>query len=373
MQGALLDALPLCGSDPVLIVGNDIVEPELFSQIRTQLQRGDADGIIAARKVDEYFPGGYLTVNETSNRDVSTTQGHIVNIVEKPGKGNEPSNLVNLVIHAHKNAADLLSVLQHTQSHNDDAYEQALTTLFQQKNYQAFFYNGTWFPLKFPWHLLSVLSHILQQKNLHLHPSAIIHPTAIIDGNVVLGEDVHIHPYACIRGPCVIGDRSSIGNNALIRATSIGTDCVIGYNSEIKNSVLSDHVWTHSTYIAESIIGRNVSFGAGSVTANLRLDEAEIFSQVKDQHISTGLYKLGTIIGDDVRIGIQVGLQPGIKIGSGTFINSRTLVTKDIPAKSFVQEKGGEISIKENRSSLPQQELREGFRAEFMQKTRISE
>lgn len=357
MRGALLDALPHCGSEPVLIVGNDFVEPELFTQVREQLTQ--CDGVIAARQVDRYFPGGYLTLQE--NR--------ITDIIEKPGEGNEPSDLVNLIVHAHGNAALLLQTLQKTQSQNDDAYEQTLAKLFQEKNYQALPYNKTWFPLKYPWHLLPILSHSLQKQELNLHPSASIHPSAVIDGNVILGRDVKIHPHACICGPCFIGDRSIIGNNALIRGSSIGTDCVIGYTSEIKDSVISNHVWTHSTYIAESIIGTNVSFGAGSITANLRLDEKEIVSQIKGEKVSTHTYKFGTVIGDNVRIGIQVGIQPGNKIGSNSFINSRTLVTQDIPEKSFAQEKCGELCLKENTVPCPFPESREGFRGKILQKS----
>ena len=36
-----------------------------------------------------YFPGGYLTLEG----------GRVTSVVEKPGAGNEPSDLVNLVAH----------------------------------------------------------------------------------------------------------------------------------------------------------------------------------------------------------------------------------------------------------------------------------
>jgi len=358
MQGALLDALPHCGSEPVMIVGNDCVEPDLFTQVRNELH--NCDGVITARQVHTYFPGGYLVLQPNTY--------NLKGIQEKPGEGNEPSNFVNLVVHAHKNAAELLNILKQTQSAKDDAYERALTQLFQQKHYQALPYVGTWFPLKYPWHILSFSSHFLQKQELSLHPSSSVHPTAVIDGKVTLGRGVKIYPGASVCGPCTIGDRTIVGNNALVRGSSIGADCVIGYNSEVKDSVLYDHVWTHSTYIAESVVGHNVSFGAGCITANLRLDEGEVYSQVKERKYNTHLQKFGTVIGENVRIGIQVGLQPGVKIGSDTFINSRTLVTTDIPEKSFVCEKHGELTVKENHFPCPQPELREGFRGKILKK-----
>lgn len=43
-----------------------------------------------------------------------------------------------------------------------------------------------------------------------------IHPTAIIDDNVILGKDNVIHPYTIIRGPTEIGDNNIIGPHVVI-------------------------------------------------------------------------------------------------------------------------------------------------------------
>ena len=68
---------------------------------------------------------------------------------------------------------------------------------------------------------------------------------------MVLGEGVRVLAHATIVGPCVIGARTIIGNNALVRGSSVGRDCVVGYNTEVKSSVLADHVWTHMTYLGK--------------------------------------------------------------------------------------------------------------------------
>lgn len=352
MQGACIDGLPLCNGEPVLVVGgNDVIDPQAYSDLLTAAK--NADGAILAYTVSTYFPGGYLTLEGD----------RITGIKEKPGEGNEPSDLVNIVAHVHNDPEALLAILSRMESSTDDAYEQALQELFSSKTYTACRYEGPWYPVKFPWHLLPLTQYLLSElPAAPLHSEAQVHPSAVIEGVVHLGKDVRVLPYATIVGPCTIGEGTIIGNNALVRGSSIGAHCVIGYNTEVKGSTLADHVWTHSTYIGDSVVGRNVSFGAGSVTGNLRLDEAEITSLLQEQKFSTGLTKFGTVIGENCRLGIHTSINPGIKIGEGSFISSGVLLESDVPAKSFARMKDGTLHIKENTLQTPEPENRNSFK-----------
>ncbi|MDD5041110.1 MAG: NTP transferase domain-containing protein [Candidatus Peribacteraceae bacterium] len=355
MRGALLSALPSGGNDPVMVVGgNDTVEPEAYKALMESAAKKGTDGALLAKRVMTYFPGGYLKL----------AGERIETIVEKPGAGKEPGDLVTIVAHVHNHPAALLAELMKNNPVRDDGYEQALAALFQTKTYHAVPYEGSWFPVKYPWHLLPLLQHALKKITMPaIHPTAVVHPTAVIDGNVILEEGARVFAHATIVGPCVIGRRSIVANNALVRGSSIGDDCVIGYSTEIKSSILASHVWTHMTYIGDSVIGSNVSFGGGSVTGNLRLDEQEVTSMIDEEKIPTGLMKLGCIIGDDCRLGIHTTLNPGIKIGKGSFVSSGVLVDRDIPEHSYVSMKAGEMTIRENRTSAPSPEARTKFKS----------
>lgn len=353
MQGALLDALPRFGSEPVLIVGgNDVIDPAGYRAVKEAMEAG-ADGAILAKKVTRYFPGGYLTVENARIRG----------IVEKPAPGSEPSDLVNIVTHAHKDASALLKALQSQTNDRDDAYERALDALFKEKNYQAVSYDGPWHPVKFPWHLLDLLPVLLGEIAApSTHPTATVHPSAVITGNVVIDEGAKIMPFACISGPAYIGKRAIVGNGALVRGSSVGNDSVVGYVTEVKDSLLAEHVWLHMAYAGDSVVGANTSFGAGAVTGNLRLDEAEVVSAHNDAKLGTGRTKVGAIIGENCRIGIHVGINPGVKIGEGSFISSMALVSEDVPARSFVTMKEGKMHVRENRTEAPRPEGREGYK-----------
>jgi len=356
MRGALLYALPCIRSKDILVVSsNDLIDSSAYhATVEAGKQTGRA-GALLAQTVTQYFPGGYLSVEDNV----------ITGIVEKPGAGKEPSNLVNIVCHYHSDASVLLEALKKIDDLRDkgNGYEQALDALFKQHSYAPVPYSGVWHAVKYPWHLLNVLPTLLGGiTKQSIDSSAQIHNSAVVEGNVIIGEGVRVLPHATIVGPCVIGSNSIIGNNALVRGSSIGEHCVIGYNTEVKSSILHSHVWTHSAYIGDSVIGRNVSFGAGTVAGNLRLDEGEIHSVVSEQKVGTGLTKFGTIIGADCRIGIRVAINPGVKIGAGSFISSGCLIEEDLAEHSFARMKGGKTVVKPNTTKAPQPTEREKYK-----------
>lgn len=352
MRGALLAALPEIGTGPIMIVsGNDVIDAVGHASVIAAAR--NSDGALLAKRVGQYFPGGYLTIEGK----------RITGIVEKPGQGSEPSNLVNIVAHVHNDPRALLSALEDVDGSPDDAYERALASLLPERSYTAVPYEGSWHAVKYPWHLLPLLTHLLEGiRGPAIHPKTEIHPTAVIEGNVILAEGARVLAHATVKGPCVIGPGSVIANNALVRSSSIGEQCVIGFGSEVKGSILHSHVWTHMTYIGDSVIGRNVSFGAGSVTGNFRLDEEEISSASEGQRIPTGLTKFGTVIGCDCRLGIHVSINPGVKIGGRTFVSSAVRIREDVPDGSYVTMRAGEMVIQANETEPLLAETRGKYR-----------
>jgi bifunctional UDP-N-acetylglucosamine pyrophosphorylase/glucosamine-1-phosphate N-acetyltransferase len=315
MAGGVLAGLKKCDSEEevVLLGGNDAIE---ISAYETLLKTGrQVDGSLLAKTVDQYFPGGYLQVSGKK----------IISIVEKPGKGKEPSNLVNIVAHYFKQSKEitrLLKAVDRTQS--GDAYEQALRQLFKTQNFHAVEYMGEWHAIKFPHHVLEMQEYWLSQlpKKNKIHSSVQLSDTARIHGEqVYIEEGVRIFDNAVICGPCFIGKRSTIGNNALVRSSNIGEENEVGFCSEIARSFTSKTVSVHHAYIGDSIIDQNVNFGAFSCTANLRLDKKNVKYSIKEDRIDSGREKLGAIIGAGTQIGIHAMLMPGCKVDANSFVS----------------------------------------------------
>jgi bifunctional UDP-N-acetylglucosamine pyrophosphorylase/glucosamine-1-phosphate N-acetyltransferase len=208
-------------------------------------------------------------------------------------------------------------------------------------------YNGLWEAIKYPWDIFPVMEYFLKQIKRNISPRASISPTAVIEGEVLMEEGVRVLENAVIRGLCYIGRDAIIGNNVLIRGGShIGEGCVVGYGTEMKHCYIEDRCWFHRNYFGDSIVGNDCSFGAGTVTANLRLDERNIRVKIGDNSIDTGLNYLGAFIGNGVRTGINVSLMPGIRLGAGCFVGPHLCLAKDLPPGKKALATGGYEVVK---------------------------
>ena len=164
----------------------------------------------------------------------------------------------------------------------------------------------------------------------------------------MLEEGVKILENAVVIGPVYIGKNTVVATGALVRGSHIGANSVIGFGSEVARSYVGNEVWTHSNYIGDSIIGHDVSFGAGCVTGNLRLDENNIQALVQGGKIDTGLNKFGLVTGNHVRCGINTSFMPGVKVGSNCFIGAGIVISEDIEDNKYVYGKS-ELTVKENK------------------------
>jgi len=325
MADALQAAKNILPDEPIIVVNpNDVFESTAYTSIIEEYRRNSAASYILAYETKEYFPGGYLVGNE---------DGEVEAIIEKPGRGNEPSDLVNMVVHLHTQPRKFLQYIAAVVSSADDVYEQALDKMIKDGyKVRAIRYNNFWKAIKYPWDIFSVTEHFLNRVKRNISPQATMSPTALIRGEVLIEEGVEVLENAVIKGPCYIGPNSLIGNNALIRDNShIGEGCVIGYGTEIKHCYIGDKCWFHRNYFGDSIVGNDCSFGAGTITANLRLDERNISVKVGEEDIDTGSNKLGALIGNGARTGINAGLMPGIRVGEGCFVGPHVCLTKDLP------------------------------------------
>lgn len=141
--------------------------------------------------------------------------------------------------------------------------------------------------------------------------------------NVYIEDNVEIDSTAKIIGPVIICSGARVGFNSLVRGSVIiGKNSTIGHAVEIKNSVvLNNSSVPHFNYVGDSIIGSNVNIGAGTITANLRLDKKTVpINLNRSKKIETDLRKLGSIIGDESNIGAHVVLNPGTILAKKTFV-----------------------------------------------------
>jgi bifunctional UDP-N-acetylglucosamine pyrophosphorylase/glucosamine-1-phosphate N-acetyltransferase len=341
----------------LVINPNDVFSSSAYTKITAAAKKTPASSYILGYQVQKYFPGGYLQVN---------SRNELLHIVEKPNPGEEPSNLVNILIHSHNDSKQLLHYIETVRTTKDDVYECALDNMVKAGHkIKVIPYNDFWAPIKYPWHIFKVMEYFLDNAQPHIASSARVSEKATIEGKVVLSENVRVLENAVLRGPVYIGANSVVGNNALVRDHShIGANSVIGYSTEVKHSYIGDNCWFHSNYIGDSIVDDNCSFGAGTVLANFRLDEGNILIQVGDSLVDTGYDKLGAVVGRGSRIGVNASLMPGVRVGPDCFVGPQVYLRDDLTAnKMILLEPRYQVMDNETR-------LDEGKRRELLDRLR---
>ncbi len=143
--------------------------------------------------------------------------------------------------------------------------------------------------------------------------SVIIHETSTVSKDSEIGDNTKIWHYSHIRENTKIGKNVTIGQNVYI-----DEGVTIGDNSKIQNNV--------SIYKGVKI-GKNVFVGPSVVFTNDLYPITEKWSE--DLIIETQ-------IEDNVSLGANSTILPGITVGKFTLIGAGSVVTKDIPSNCIV-------------------------------------
>jgi NDP-sugar pyrophosphorylase family protein len=189
-------------------------------------------------------------------------------------------------------------------------------------------------PIKYPWDLHYVIQKILQDEVTHvsISPNASISKSTVIDGPCIIEDDVTIDDFCKIKGPAYISKGSFIGMSSLIRNSMMGDGTRIGFNCEIARSYLlgGDKI-SQQSILVDSIIGKNVWFGAYAATLNALSTKQKISYEIqKGKSIDTGMDRFGALVGNNCTIGTSVIIMPGRHIQADTFVKPETTVAKSI-------------------------------------------
>ncbi|MGB2865788.1 MAG: NTP transferase domain-containing protein [Sedimentisphaerales bacterium] len=162
---------------------------------------------------------------------------------------------------------------------------------------------------------LSAASKIMQrriQRQLMEDGVTIVDPdNTWIDARAQIGQDTVIEPFTYIHGEVKIGQGCRVGPFAHLRhGTILKNDVVLGVHTEVKNSTLADGVRArHHSYIGDAMVGQNVNFGAGSITANFDGEKVN-----------------KTNIGDNCYIGSGSVLIAPLELKDGSNVSAGTVV-----------------------------------------------
>ena len=340
MADALETAKTLTEDHFFVVNADDIFESSLIKQMIKQFREGQAEIVLSCKPVQETWKFGIIRIEDEK----------VTNFVEKPPRGKEPSNLAVVGVYIlPKQFFDYYEQIPVS----DHQYEDAILQFIQDRNVvKAVNYDGFFAGYKYPWDLFTINKHLMDQllTKQTIKENVNISELATVEGQVWIGRGTKVFEGACIRGPCYIGENSVVGGNSLIREySSLGNNCVVGFSTEIKHSIIGDNCWFHMNYIGDSIISNNCLFGAGTITANFRFDEKNVQVMIEEKYLDSGINKLGAIIGDNCKTGINSCLEPGVKIGPQSIVGPNVDLQADLEPRKIIFVDKKSYLIKNNK------------------------
>jgi len=124
-------------------------------------------------------------------------------------------------------------------------------------------------------------------KTPEIHPTAFVAPTAVLIGDVTLGEESSIWFGAVLRGDdpehgIVVGPRSSVQDNCVVHVghwgpTNIGADVTVGHGAKFESCTIGDRtvVGMNAVILQKAVVGDECVLAANTVV----LEGAEIPSR----------------------------------------------------------------------------------------------
>ena len=170
-------------------------------------------------------------------------------------------------------------------------------------------------------------------KDTKIGKNVTIEPYVVFGKKVKIGNSVTIKSFSHLEN-CKIESKVDIGPYARIRPGAILKEgSKVGNFVEIKKSTLGKKSKVnHLTYIGDSVIGKSVNVGAGTITCNY-----------------DGVKKSKTKIKDNVFIGSNSSLVAPLTIEEGSVIGAGSVITKNVRKKSLALTRSLQTEIKNYR------------------------
>ena len=200
-------------------------------------------------------------------------QGRVKSFVEKPSWEEATTNLINAGIYILDQ-----EILQDIPTNTPFMFERHLFPALLAKGVPIYSFpsHAYWIDIGTPEKYLQLHHELLQEKSTAalcsqikdkaISHQALIHPTAVVEGSVIIGSGCSIGSGVRIKGPAVIGEGSKILNQATIEGAVLWRNVQIGKQATLKDCIVGDNsfIGDGSSIAQGSVIGDNVIITPGS-------------------------------------------------------------------------------------------------------------
>lgn len=167
---------------------------------------------------------------------------------------------------------------------------------------------------------------VLVERGAYVEPHVVADTT---EGPILIRTGARIAAFTRLAGPLLIGEGTMVGGGSL-RGCAIGEQSRV--HGEMSRTIFIGHAnKAHDGFVGDSVVGRWVNFGAGTVTSNLKNSYGEIALWTPDGVRRTGLQSLGAFVGDHAKLGIGTRLTTGCVVGAGANVFGARVTPKYVP------------------------------------------
>ena len=167
-------------------------------------------------------------------------------------------------------------------------------------------------------------------KDTKIGKNVTIEPYVVIGSKVKIGNNVIIKSFSHLES-CKIESKVEIGPYARIRpGTILKEGSKVGNFVEIKKSIVGKKSKVnHLTYIGDTLIGKSVNIGAGTITCNY-----------------DGVKKSKTKIKDNVFVGSNSSLVAPLTLEENSIVGAGSVITKSVSRKSLALTRSQQLEVK---------------------------
>jgi len=176
--------------------------------------------------------------------------------------------------------------------------------------------------------------------DVEIAADARIEPGTSLHGSTVIGTGAEVGPLSTVIDSrlgescsvphsylleCEVGDGAHVGPFAYLRPDArLAPGAKVGTFVEVKNSHIGEGAKVpHLAYVGDAEIGAGSNLGAGTITANY-----------------DGFRKNRTMVGENVRIGVDTMLIAPVQVGDGAYTGAGAVIKSDVPE--------GALAVSEN-------------------------
>ena len=198
----------------------------------------------------------------------------------------------------------------------------------------------------YPWEVLPRIHDFILKTGAGLSPEEYDR----VADHVWVAKSAKVAPTAFLGDCVIVGPQAEVRHCAFVRGNAvIGTGCVVGNSTELKNVILFDGVQVpHYNYVGDSILGYRSHMGAGSITSNVKSDKKLIRLTLEDQRIDTNMKKIGGLLGDYVEVGCGTIINPGSIVGCHTNIYPLSSVRGYVPEGSIYKNRNEIVAMRQD-------------------------